>query len=235
MKENIVFLNKYNLDFPNPINAPKNKPIAIGGDLKPERLVLAYKKGIFPWYSQTYPILWWSPDPRFVLFTKEIHISKSLKKELNKNTFDLTVDLSFEEVIRNCSSAKRKDQQGTWITEQMIDAYLNLFNLGYAHSIESRIDGKLVGGFYGVNIGSIFFGESMFHLVNNASKVAFAKFVIKLIEKTNIDLIDCQIFTEYLASFGARYIPREEYLKLLEERINISSNISSWKTLHLGS
>jgi leucyl/phenylalanyl-tRNA--protein transferase len=227
----IQILNKTNLSFPNAQNAPKDFPLAIGGDLSVKRLLLAYRSGIFPWYSSNSPILWWSPDPRFVLFVNELHISQSLKKKLRKNHFDITIDQSFEQVITNCARVKRKDASGTWITDEMIKAYIDLYKEGYAHSIEARKDDKLVGGFYGVCIGSIFFGESMFHIEPDASKIAFAKFVNILKEKTEIDIIDCQVFTDYLASFGARHIPREEYLKILSERIDKDNKIVCWKNL----
>ncbi|MEJ5273352.1 MAG: leucyl/phenylalanyl-tRNA--protein transferase [Spirochaetota bacterium] len=231
MNYNIKVLSKENLSFPDANNAPKDYPLAIGGDLSTDRLILAYRNGIFPWYSDNSPILWWSPDPRFVLFVNELHISKSLNKKLKKDLFELTIDQSFDEVIENCSKVKRKDSYGTWITEEMILAYKKLHSKGYAHSIEARRDGRLVGGFYGVCIGSLFFGESMFHLEPDASKFAFAKFVKKLIEKTNIDLIDCQVYTDYLASFGARLISRKDYLTLLKERIDKDNKINNWNDL----
>ncbi len=228
MNNKIELLDSKNLYFPNPLFGPANKPIAIGGDLKPERLVLAYKSGIFPWYCDYSPILWWSPDPRFVLFIDELHISKSLDKKLRKNIFDLTIDNDFEKVIINCAKVKRKFQNGTWITDEMIEAYIKLHKMGYAHSIETRLNNELVGGFYGVNIGCIFFGESMFHFVDDASKYAFAKFILKLKEKTNIDIIDCQVYTDYLSSFGAKLISRAEYINLLKERIDKDNNINDW-------
>jgi len=231
VKNKIVFLNGNEISFPDPLYGPKDKPIAIGGDLKPERIIHAYKSGIFPWYDSNSPILWWSPDPRFVLLINNLHISKSLSKKLKKNLFALTVDESFEDVITNCAEIKRNNSTGTWITSEMIKAYVELNKMGLAHSIEARKDGKLVGGFYGVCIGSIFFGESMFHIEEDASKYAFANFVLKLKEISNIDIIDCQVYTDYLASFGATYISRTQYIKLLSERLNISNKIKDWKTL----
>lgn len=231
MKEKIFLLKKDELSFPDASCAPKNLPLAIGADLNPKRLILAYKSGIFPWYEKNSPILWWSPDPRFVLFINEMHISHSLSKVIKKNLFQIFVDHDFEKVIKLCAKVKRKNQQDTWITDEMIEAYINLYKLGYAHSIEAYLDGNLVGGLYGVCIGSIFFGESMFHIKENASKVAFAKFLYALKEKTSIDLIDCQVYTDYLASFGARLIPRDLYLKLLKERIDKDNKISNWKEL----
>ncbi|MFN3410795.1 MAG: leucyl/phenylalanyl-tRNA--protein transferase [Exilispira sp.] len=231
MKNIIYILNKENILFPDPRSAPKDSPLAIGGDLSIKRLINAYKNGIFPWYDNKSPILWWSPDPRFVLFVDNLHISKSLSKLLKKRYFDLTVDNSFEEVITNCAKIKRRNEHGTWITEEMITAYIKMHEMGYAHSIEARKDNKLVGGFYGVSLGSIFFGESMFHTESNASKYAFASFVLALKEKSNIDIIDCQVYTDYLESFGAKFITRNQYLDILKDRINKESKISDWKLL----
>lgn len=231
MREKIFFLDKNSLSFPDPLKGSKDSPIAIGGDLNPERIILAYKNGIFPWYSDYYPILWWSPDPRFILIPENIHISHSLQKKLKKEYFDLTCDQSFEEVISLCAKSKRKYGDGTWITKEMEKAYIELFKSGFAHSIETRKDGKLVGGFYGVCLGSVFFGESMFHIEKDASKFAFAKFVRTLKVKTNIDLIDCQVYTDYLASFGAQLIPRVVYINLLKERINKDNGIKDWTKL----
>lgn len=231
MKDIIYILNNNNISFPEPRFAPKDSPLAIGGDLSVKRLINAYKNGIFPWYDNKSPILWWSPDPRFVLFVDNLHISKSLSKLLKKRYFDLTVDNSFKEVITNCANIKRGNDHGTWITKEMIDAYIKMHEMGYAHSIEARKDNKLVGGFYGVSLGSIFFGESMFHIESNASKYAFASFVLALKEKTNIDIIDCQVYTYYLESFGAKFIKRNQYLDILKDRIIKESKIKDWKLL----
>jgi len=231
VEENSIFFCDKDIKFPNVENAPADYPLAIGGDLSEKRLIVAYENGIFPWFSENSPILWWSPDPRFVLFLKDFHISSSLNKKLKKNSFTVTIDKSFEEVINLCAIVKRKDSEGTWITQDMIEAYIKLHKSGYAHSIEARMEGKLVGGLYGVCIGSIFFGESMFHLEKDASKVAFAKFCLTLKEKTEIDLIDCQVYTDYLAGFGAKLIRRKDYLNLLRERIRKNNKIENWKTL----
>lgn len=231
MKDKIFLLNNNEFSFPDASSAPKNLPLAIGADLNPARLILAYKSGIFPWYDKNSPIMWWSPDPRFVLFLNEMHISHSLSKIIRKNLFKISVDQDFEKVINFCAKVKRKNQDDTWITDEMIETYINLHKLGYAHSIEAWQNDELVGGLYGVCIGSIFFGESMFHIKENASKIAFAKFLYALKERTSIDLIDCQIYTDYLASFGAKLIPREQYLQLLKQRINEDNKISNWKDL----
>ena len=197
-------------------------------------LISAYLQGIFPWYSKNEPILWWSPDPRFVLFPEELHIPKSLQKFIKRNeksllqddpsAFSFTTDCAFEQVIQNCSSVERKDQDGTWILQEMIDAYCDLHELGFAHSYETWQNGKLVGGFYGVEIGKIFFGESMFALVPEASKVAFVRFAKSFIERGG-KLIDSQVYTDNIARFGGRNISRQAFLKLeseylIDERIS---------------
>ena len=186
-------------------------------------LLSAYLQGIFPWYSKNEPILWWSPDPRFVLFPEELHIPKSLQKFIKRNeklllqddpnAFSFTTDCAFEQVIQNCSSVERKDQDGTWILQEMIDAYCDLHELGFAHSYETWQNGKLVGGFYGVEIGKIFFGESMFALVPEASKVAFVRFAKNFLQRGG-KLIDSQVYTDNIARFGGRNISRQAFLKL---------------------
>ncbi|MDQ7055667.1 MAG: leucyl/phenylalanyl-tRNA--protein transferase [Persephonella sp.] len=163
----------------------------MGGDLSPERLIFAYSLGIFPWYSEGEPILWWSPDPRMVLFPQNLKVSRSLKKILKKNIFQIEFDTEFERVINMCASVKRKGQTGTWITPEMVEAYTQLHRLGFAHSVEVYKDGELVGGLYGVSLGGVFFGESMFHTVPDASKVAFVHLVERL-KQWNFDMIDCQ-------------------------------------------
>ena len=208
--------------------------VCVGGNLSPGMLISAYLQGIFPWYSKNEPILWWSPDPRFVLFPEELHIPKSLQKFIKRNeksllqddpsAFSFTTDCAFEQVIQNCSSVERKDQDGTWILQEMIDAYCDLHELGFAHSYETWQNGKLVGGFYGVEIGKIFFGESMFALVPEASKVAFVRFAKSFIERGG-KLIDSQVYTDNIARFGGRNISRQAFLKLeseylIDERIS---------------
>lgn len=191
--------------------------LAIGGDLSSERLLLAYRSGIFPWFEGNVP-LWWCPNPRFVLFPKELKVSKSMKQLFKKNTFQFTINQAFEQVISNCKTTPRKDQDGTWITEEVKKAYIQLHLQEYAHSAEAWLDGQLVGGCYGIRLGKVFFGESMFSNASNASKFAFIKYSEQLM-KENVQLIDCQVYTEHLQSLGARMIPRNEFIALLKENI----------------
>ena len=205
----ISLLNEQ-LVFPAPSQA-EDGILAIGGDLSEARLILAYQSGIFPWYNDDEPIIWHCPDPRFVLFPKELKITKSMKQLVNSKKYKVTINKNFEGVIAACRQAKRKGQDGTWIHDEMMKAYLNLHNLGIAHSIEVWNAGnKLVGGLYGLNLGKIFYGESMFHLESNTSKLAF----ITLINSFPFELIDCQVYTQHLASLGARNISLEEFLKI---------------------
>jgi len=206
----IVILDK-ELVFPPADQAEPDGLLAIGGDLSRERLLLAYHKGIFPWYEGDH-ILWWNPDPRFVLFPAELKISKSMQQLFRKNEFDFTMDQNFAGVIANCKSIGRKGQQGTWITDAVRDAYIDLHQEGYAHSAECWYKGELVGGLYGVRIGKIFFGESMFSKMGNASKFAFIKLMQHFITE-GLELVDCQVYTEHLESLGARMIPRDEFLQ----------------------
>ena len=188
--------------------------LAIGGDLSQERLLLAYKMGIFPWYEGEH-ILWWSPDPRFVLFPKELKVSKSMNQLLKKKEFTFTVNKSFNEVLNNCKTISRKGQVGTWITDEVKKAYTLLHKNGYAHSAEVWKDRKLVGGLYGIKMGKVFFGESMFSDESNASKYAFISYIRQL-QFQGIELIDCQVYTTHLASLGARMIDRTEFINLLQ-------------------
>ncbi len=202
------------IEFPDVDSATSQGLLAIGGDLRLERLLLAYKSGIFPWYEDGQPILWWSPDPRFVLFPENLKISKSLKQAINKSNFDITINKSFQDVIEACASTKRPGQRGTWLTKDMINAYINLNKSGYALSVEVWEENKLVGGLYGVDSGNgIFCGESMFSVVSNASKIGFVHFI----QNTNYKLIDCQIYTKHLKSFGADYIPRNQFIDLIND------------------
>lgn len=203
-------------DFPPLADALRepNGLIAIGGDLSLLRLLAAYRHGIFPWFSDGEPILWWSPDPRMVLFPNELKISDSLKKTLKKQVFEIRFNTAFRAVITACSSTRRGGQNGTWITQDIIDAYCALHDAGYAISAESWLDGKLVGGCYGVKIGKMFYGESMFHHVTNASKAAFASLVEYLMGQ-GVGMIDCQMKTAHLASFGAREISRDDFINKL--------------------
>lgn len=221
-----VFLLGERPVFPPAELADRDGIIAVGGDLTPQRLINAYSHGIFPWYSRGDPIIWWSPDPRLVLFPDELHVSKSMKKLLKRDPFRLTCDLAFERVIEHCSLPREK-QKETWITREMIDAYINLYNLGYAHSVEVWQHKQLVGGFYGISLGRCFFGESMFYKVANASKFAFIKFVKKLSELQFL-LIDCQNPTGHLKSFGAREIPRAKFLVILKESLRYETRKGKW-------
>lgn len=210
-----VFSLNDKLAFPPPHMATREGLLAVGGDLSPERLILAYKNGIFPWYNPGEPILWWSPDPRLVLFPGELHISRSLRRLLRNKRFQVTFNTRFREVIAACAKAKRRAGEGTWITPEMESAYIRLNDLGYAHSVEAWRDGRLVGGLYGVALGRFFFGESMFTRVSNASKVAFVT-LVKRLEALEFKLIDCQVYTRHLVSLGAREIPRKEFLKRIQ-------------------
>lgn len=191
--------------------------LAIGGDLSPERLLLAYRHGIFPWYEGEH-ILWWCPDPRFVLFPEELRESKSMKQLHKRNAFDFRVDTSFREVITNCKSIARRGQESTWITDEVRNAYTRMHELGYAHSAEAWMDGELVGGLYGMRMGKVFFGESMFSKVSNASKYAFIQYVQQL-QSEGVELIDCQVYTGHLESLGARMIARDDFATLLDRLI----------------
>ena len=209
-------------EFP-PLADALNEPnglVAIGGDLSLPRLLAAYRQGIFPWFSDGEPILWWSPNPRMVLHPDELKISRSLAKTLKNSPFEIRFNSAFRAVITACSSASRGDQQGTWITEDIIDAYCALHEAGYAISAETWLDGQLVGGCYGVKIGNMFYGESMFHHVTDASKVAFVRLVQKLKEE-GVGMIDCQMKTAHLASLGAHEISRDEFIKQLSALIKI--------------
>ena len=205
--------------FPDPASADANGIVGIGGNLSPGFLLSAYRQGIFPWFNEGDPILWHSPDPRFVLFPEELHVSGTMRRILRRQRYELALDRDFEAVIRACSSTFRPGQAGTWITGGMLTAYIEMHRLGHAHSIEARFDGKLVGGLYGVALGDVFFGESMFSLEDDASKAAFIPLVWHLREE-GFTLIDSQVYTDHLAGLGAREIPRSEYLSLLADRLD---------------
>jgi leucyl/phenylalanyl-tRNA--protein transferase len=201
-----------NITFPHVSQASQDGLLAVGGDLSVERLLLAYKQGIFPWYSEGEPILWWSPNPRFVLFPEKLKVSKSMKQLLRSSMFKVTVNKAFREVITECSLIKRRGQDDTWITNDMIEAYVKLHALGYAKSVEVWKENDLVGGFYGVDLNNgVFCGESMFSKESNASKVAFITFI----QNTNYKLIDCQVYTKHLESLGAEEVSRANFLKFL--------------------
>lgn len=200
--------------------------LAVGGDLSVERLVSAYQQGIFPWYSEGQPILWWSPDPRMVLEPKNVKVSRSLAKTIRKNIYTVTFDQQFQDVILECSKPrleKGNEQSETWILDEMIVAYINLHKKGHSHSVECWLDNKLVGGLYGVAIGDVFFGESMFSRESDASKVAFV-FLCKQLQDWGYKLIDCQVYTSHLESLGASMIPRKEFLSLLQQYTSNTHN-----------
>jgi leucyl/phenylalanyl-tRNA--protein transferase len=206
------------LEFPPADNANAEGLLAVGGDLSPERLLLAYRSGIFPWFNKDSLILWWSPDPRMVLFPQKIKISKSMRQIMSGTRFTLTRNRCFKEVMEACAEITRKGQEGTWITNSMKEAYLRLHELGFARSYEVWEDKELVGGLYGIDLGHVFCGESMFSKATNASKFAFIQLARDLEEK-NYKLIDCQLYTKHLESLGAEEIPRKEFLKLLQNSI----------------
>jgi leucyl/phenylalanyl-tRNA--protein transferase len=223
-----VFLLSDKIEFPPPHLASEDGLLAVGGDLSQKRLLLAYRMGIFPWFSNNEPILWWSPDPRFVLFPHEIKITKTLKKIIKKDIFNVTMDLAFNEVITQCAQVRLQKNQGTWIVKDMIDAYCNLHESGFAHSVEVWFQGDLVGGLYGVSLGRCFSGESMFTLVSNASNVGLVKLAEHL-KELSFDLIDCQVPTEHLTRFGARQIPRIRFLNQLEKSLKAPTQRGKWE------
>ena len=212
-----IFVLDSKMSFPPTHLASREGLLAIGGDLSPERLLLAYRNGIFPWYEGE-DILWWSPDPRFVLFPSEIKISKSVRPLLNRNAFDFTINKAFKEVIGRCKKIYRPGQEGTWITDEVEEAFVTMHKLGYAHSAEVWRNNELVGGVYGLKLGNVFFGESMFSDLRNASRFAFIRYTEHL-KQEGVELIDCQVYTEYLESFGAKMIPGKEFKKLLHKLI----------------
>lgn len=206
---------------------PEDAPLAWGGSLLPGRLVSAYSQGIFPWYSAHEPILWWSPDPRCVLFLDDFTVSHSLSRVLKKNGWEVRVDTQFKHIIESCSQVPRPKQKGTWLTDEMIAAYVALHEMGLAHSFETYFEGELVGGLYGTSLGKIFFGESMFAHKTNASKIALV-YLVKLLKHHQFDLIDCQVYNPHLASLGAKNIPRSDFLRVLNTSVAKPSWIGSW-------
>lgn len=218
-----------NQDFP-PLDEALDEPnglIAVGGCLSPQRIINAYTRGIFPWFNPGEPILWWSPEPRAVLFPDQLYISRSLAKTLRKTAFDIRYDTAFSEVIEACA-APRHAQGGTWITQDMKKAYLRLYELGIAHSFEAWQDGQLAGGLYGIAIGQVFFGESMFHRVTDASKVAFVH-LVKQMQAWNYQLIDCQVSNSHLFSLGASEIPRIRFTNLLKQLCPLPPAENAWQ------
>ena len=217
-----------NTPFP-PVSRALDEPnglLAAGGDLSVQRLIEAYRHGIFPWYSDGQPVLWWSPDPRMVLFPREFKLSRSLKKRLRRQDYEIHMDSVFTRVMRACA-APRPGQTGTWISATMLNAYTKLHKRGYAHSVETWIRGELVGGLYGVAIGRMFFGESMFSRVDDASKIAVA-YLVRQLERWDFQMIDCQMATAHLASLGAREIPRADFLKRLTKLVNYPATYGPW-------
>tara|TARA_B100000497_G_C7696251_1_gene425557 strand:+ start:6874 stop:7527 length:654 start_codon:yes stop_codon:yes gene_type:complete len=213
--------------FPHPFHADDDGLLAYGGDLSPSTLLAAYSWGIFPWYSQP-PILWWFTHPRCILRPSKVKVSKSMRSYFNQKRFKTTTDTCFEQVINECSRVKRKNQETTWISEDMINAYIELHHIGHAHSIEVWEEDLLVGGLYGIAIGNIFFGESMFSTASNASKFGLIT-LCRFLEEKEFLLIDCQQETDHIMSLGAEIIPKEEFLHTLKKNMEISVDTSSWK------
>ena len=214
------------IEFPDPAQADAEGLLAGGGNLSPGMLLSAYEQGAFPWFNKK-PILWWSPDPRCLLFPSKMHVSASLAKVLKKRTFELLFDADFAEVIGKCASISRKGEKGTWITSDMRKAYCKLHELGYAHSVEARQNGKLAGGLYGLSLGPIFFGESMFSAEKNGSKAALAH-LSAFLESKGFAFIDCQLPTDHLLSLGAEVVPRSDYLSMLKKNISLPGIYGSW-------
>lgn len=224
----VFWLSDEELSFPDPELANEDGILAVGGDLSVERLLLAYQMGLFPWYNPEDPILWWSPDPRFVLFPSELKIAKSIRSYFNQRKFEVTFDQNFESVIRACKEQYRKGQGGgTWISEDMVEAYCTLHKEGFAHSVEVWKDEELVGGLYGVCLGKIFFGESMFSNVNNASKVGFIA-LVRMLEDRGFNLIDCQQETQHLKSLGGRSINRNDFLQIVSDNKKEKTMGGNW-------
>lgn len=224
----IYLLSEEEISFPHPSLSTSEGILAVGGDLSPQRLLLAYQNGIFPWYNKDEPILWWSPNPRFVLFPEELKVSKSMRPYFNKKKFTISLDHCFERVMRACQLSSRKGQGGeTWITEEMISAYVRLHELGFAHSVEVWKEKELVGGLYGLALGNCFFGESMFTTVSNASKFGFIS-IVRILQAKGFVIIDCQQETHHLGSLGARPIERKIFLDTLKEHAQDLSKRESW-------
>ena len=223
----MFWLLENNYNFPPAYLADEDGLLAIGGDLSSQRLLIAYQQGIFPWFGEGDPYLWWSPDPRLVLFPTELKVSKSMRTYFNGNKFQVTLDQNFRQVMEGCKDTFRKGQQGTWITNEMLEAYCNLHKAGYAHSVEVWQGTTLVGGLYGLALGRIFFGESMFAKVSNASKFGFI-WLVRVLQERSYALIDCQQETSHLSSLGARPIPRMEFLEMLEENHQFETIPESW-------
>lgn len=222
-------LNRHDIRFPPVDRASPDGLLAVGGDLSPERLLEAYRHGVFPWYNEDQPILWWSPDPRAVLFPTKLHVSRSLKRILRRHVFAVTFDSSFRTIMEQCAGPRPQyPEGGTWITDDMLDAYTRLHELGYAHSVETWQDGRLVGGLYGVAIGGAFFAESMFTRVDDASKVALVRLVRQL-QVWDFRLIDCQQFSPHVGRFGAEEIPRRDFIEHLRLALTLPDRRGRWR------
>jgi len=224
-------LSKYSSTFPDPRYAPDEGLLAYGGDLSSHRLLFAYKKGIFPWYSKDDPILWWSPNPRLLLYPDKFIVRKSFRRVLRSGKFTVTFDTHFSEVITYCATVYREGQEASWIVDEIIEAYTRLHEEGFAHSVEVHKDGKLVGGLYGIAFGKAFFGESMFSLVPDASKVAF-KALSDVLGSRGYDFIDCQMKTDHMVRLGAEVVERNIFLDALEVTIEKPTDLGSWQTFH---
>lgn len=223
----MIILQPNDITFPHPDTANEDGIVAIGGDLSIDRLLLAYQFGFFPWFNPDEPILWWHPNPRFVIFTEDIRVAKSMRPYFNQEKFQLTFDQDFEGVIRSCEKIKRNNQPGTWISEDIKEAYIALHQLGVAHSVEVWQDEKLVGGLYGVSLGKMFFGESMFSQVSNASKFALIS-LASILRKNGYEIIDCQMPNAHLKSMGGRYIGRNVFLSILRSNIYEKTLYGNW-------
>jgi leucyl/phenylalanyl-tRNA--protein transferase len=221
-------LSDYSYTFPNPRFASDEGLLAYGGDLSSARILTAYRNGIFPWYSEGDPILWWSPDPRLLLYPEDFKVRKSFRRVLRNGGFSVTFDHCFSEVIHQCATVPREGQRGSWILPEMQEAYIRLHEEGFAHSVEVHKEGELVGGLYGLSMGKAFFGESMFSLVSDASKVAF-KALSDVLGQRGYDFIDCQMETEHMVKLGAQTVSRSRFLDELEETLCKPSDLGSWQ------
>lgn len=229
----MVFLLEPSDDFPNPSDAANDEGlVAVGSDLSPENLLKAYRNGIFPWFNEGQPYLWWSPNPRMVLFLDHLYVSKSLRKTIRDKVFTIKMDTAFDDVIHSCAKTERFEQEGSWITKDIIDAYKQMHSLGYAHSVEAYSEGELVGGLYGLAIGKVFFGESMFHKAANASKVAFVH-LVNFLQEHHFELVDAQQDTSHLRSLGASLLSREDFIEKIQTYTNYPSIQGKWTNLFL--
>lgn len=222
-----IYLLNEQLSFP-PVEGAEDGVVAIGGDLSADRLLLAYSKGIFPWFGEDEPIVWHSPEERFILMLDDLHISKSMRRVLNSKKFKISFDTNFSDIIHFCAKVKRKDETGTWITKEMMDAYENLHQLGYAHSVEVWQNEKIVGGLYGVALGKCFFAESMFHLETNASKFAIIE-LVAFLKQHQFDFIDAQIHSNHVATLGAKNILRKDFIELLNNALQHETWVGKWQ------